>query len=63
MAAPQPIELDLDDERATTRLAQCIAPLLVAGDTILLEGSIGAGKTHFCRSLIQARLGRAEDVP
>ena len=63
MVAAGPLTLHLADERATTRLAQRLAPLLVAGDTVLLTGSIGAGKTHFCRNLIQTRLGRAEDVP
>ncbi len=56
-------ELHLSDEQSTTRLAQRLAPLLVVGDTVLLDGPIGAGKTHFCRSLIQTRLGQAEDVP
>jgi len=58
--------LTLPDADATRALAECIAPTLRAGDTILLEGPIGAGKTHFARSLIQARLaagGIAEDVP
>lgn len=63
MASPDHIYIYLDDEHATARLAHLLAPLLVAGDTILLQGSIGAGKTHFCRNLIQARMGRAEDVP
>ena len=58
-----PLDLHLADEQATSRLARLLAPLLVAGDTVLLLGPIGAGKTHFCRALIQARLGRAEDVP
>ncbi len=30
---------------------------------ILLEGDIGAGKTHFARSLIQSLLIEPEDVP
>ena len=53
----------LDGEADTSRLAQVLAPRLRAGDTVLLEGPIGAGKTHFCRALIRARLGREEDVP
>ncbi len=55
--------LFLADAAATAALAGRIAPLLRAGDTILLEGDIGAGKTTFARALILARLGREEDVP
>lgn len=50
----------------TEKLAQSIAPLLAPGDSLLLAGEIGAGKTHFARALIQARLataGLVEDVP
>jgi tRNA threonylcarbamoyladenosine biosynthesis protein TsaE len=53
----------LSDEADTVLLAQQIAPLLSAGDTLLLEGEIGAGKSTFARALIRARLGRMEDVP
>lgn len=53
----------LSDETATAAFASRIAPLLSAGDTLLLEGDIGAGKSAFARALIRARLGRMEDVP
>ncbi len=56
----------LPSARATADLAERLAPLVGAGDALLLSGSIGAGKTHFARALIQARLravGLSEDVP
>ncbi len=56
----------LSSAEDTAALAQALAPMLRPGDTLLLAGRIGAGKTHFARALIQARLaaaGRTEDVP
>lgn len=61
--APPPIEVYLPDPAATERLGAWFAPRLRAGDCLLLEGPIGAGKSLFARSFIQSRLGRAEDVP
>lgn len=53
----------LPDDAATTRLGLVLAGLVRGGDTILLHGPVGAGKTHLARALIQALLGRAEPVP
>lgn len=60
------LSLTLKTPEHTADLARRLAPRLRPGDVILLSGPIGAGKTHFARALIQARLaadGRAEDVP
>ncbi len=55
--------LTLTSPDETARLAIHIAGALRPGDCLLLEGPIGAGKSHFARSLIQHLLGYAEDVP
>jgi len=57
-----PILLARDVE--TAGLAARIAPLLRAGDCLLLEGPIGAGKSTFARALIRARLALPDlEVP
>lgn len=53
----------LPSPRATQLLAERIAPLLTAGDVILLRGHIGAGKTHFSRSIIKKLIPNQQDVP
>lgn len=57
------LSLFLADDAATSRLGAILAKHLCAGGTVLLQGPIGAGKTHLARAFIQARLGVAEDVP
>lgn len=52
------------DETLTAGLARMLAADLAPGRTLLLDGPVGAGKTHFARAFIQARQGPlAEDVP
>ena len=63
MAGHDTLSLYLQTEEDTARLGRALAHLLQAGDTVLLHGPIGTGKSHLARALIRARLGHAEDVP
>ncbi|MEP5152633.1 tRNA (adenosine(37)-N6)-threonylcarbamoyltransferase complex ATPase subunit type 1 TsaE [Planktotalea sp.] len=47
----------------TAEFAANLARVLRAGDTILLQGDIGAGKSYFARALIQSLQDVPEDVP
>ncbi|MBI6629476.1 tRNA (adenosine(37)-N6)-threonylcarbamoyltransferase complex ATPase subunit type 1 TsaE [Pontibaca salina] len=47
----------------TAIFATRLAPQLRAGDCLLLDGPVGAGKTHFARHLVQSLLTVPEDVP
>lgn len=55
------VERPLPNKSATTRLARDLAPLLAAGDLLLLDGPLGAGKTFFTRALSRA-LGLTTDA-
>jgi tRNA threonylcarbamoyladenosine biosynthesis protein TsaE len=57
------LSLSLPSPEDTARLGAWLAHALRPGDTLLLDGGIGAGKTHLARALIQTALGRQEDVP
>lgn len=63
MNATQMLTLCLTSPEATCRFAARLGARLMVGDVLLLEGGIGAGKTHFSRCLIQSRLPLPEDVP
>lgn len=57
------IQSELSSPEVTTEAAKRLAVRLSPGDTVLLTGDIGAGKTHFARSVIQSLLEVPEDVP
>ncbi len=53
----------LHSEEETARFAAVLGSVLRSGDTVLLAGNIGAGKTFLARALIQSLQTRPEDVP
>lgn len=67
MSAPlTPDPILLPTPEASADFARALEPHLGPGDVILLSGPVGAGKSHLCRALIDARLsrlGRREDIP
>jgi tRNA threonylcarbamoyladenosine biosynthesis protein TsaE len=60
---PPVLSLFLPLAEETERLGALLAGLAAPGDTILLDGPVGSGKTHLARAFIRARLAREEDVP
>ena len=51
------------NEDETAELAVRLADTLAPGDTVLLAGPVGAGKSVFARAIVQHLLGSSEDVP
>ncbi len=61
---PDTLDLTLPDLAATEGLAGRVADLARAGDTILLAGPLGAGKSAFARAFLRhAASDPALDVP
>lgn len=56
-------QFNLPSERETQALGAALAALLRPGDVVALYGDLGAGKTTLARGLVQALLGRPEEVP
>lgn len=63
MSYAHDINLFLADPDATDALGSALSGALCVGDTVLLSGPLGAGKSQLARAIIRARLGRMEDVP
>ncbi len=60
---PKERSLTFDSPEETAIFARRLGARLRPGHTLLLEGGIGAGKTHFARALIQSLLPTPEDIP
>ena len=61
MANSRTVQFDSPDKTAiyAAKLAKNLAP----EDIVLLSGDVGAGKSYFCRALIQSVLQYEEDIP
>ena len=57
------VGIDLADAEATTALGRAVAPQLAVGESVLLYGPLGMGKSTLARGLIRALAGEDEDVP
>ncbi len=63
---PTEFQVFLASETDATALAERLSDVLSAGDTVLLSGPVGAGKSHLARGIIRhklAQVGLVEDIP
>ncbi len=61
---PRSMTLHLPDEAATEAFGTALGGALAAGDTLLLSGPLGAGKSALARAAIRRLLGdRRAEVP
>jgi tRNA threonylcarbamoyladenosine biosynthesis protein TsaE len=57
------VEVVVEDESGTARVAERVARAAVSGDVIALHGDLGSGKTAFARAFIRTLTSAAEEVP
>ena len=55
--------IQLPTEESTKAIAAELAQILRTGDTILLSGEIGAGKSFLCRAILRHVFGEDLEVP
>lgn len=60
---PEARSIVLPDAEATTRLGAAVAARLQPGETVLLYGPLGMGKSTLARGLVRALTRPDEDVP
>lgn len=63
MPDPTSVEFLLEDETRASRFGAALGRLLHPGDTLLLQGPVGAGKSHIARAAIRALCGPDTEVP